>query len=67
LAEGLLDPARIHGELGELSAGQKAGRTSDSEITIADLTGVGVQDAAVADWVVKAAHSANLGEMIETR
>jgi ornithine cyclodeaminase len=66
VAEGLLDPARIHGELGELAAGQKAGRTSDSQITIADLTGVGVQDAAVAACVALAARAADLGETIET-
>ena len=65
VAEGLLDPARIHGELGELAAGLKPGRASDAEITIADLTGVGVQDAAVADFVARAARAAALGEMIE--
>lgn len=65
VAEGRLDPARIHGELGELAAGLKPGRTSDGEITIADLTGVGVQDAAVSDFVAQAARAAALGEMIE--
>lgn len=65
VAEGVLDSARIHGELGELAAGRKPGRTSDTEITIADLTGVGVQDAAVADFVAGAAQAAGLGEMID--
>jgi ornithine cyclodeaminase len=65
VAEGLLDPVRIHGELGELAAGLKPGRTSESEITIADLTGVGVQDAAVADFVAGAADALSLGETIE--
>jgi ornithine cyclodeaminase len=64
-AEGLLDPGRIYGELGELAAGLKPGRTSDAEITVADLTGVGVQDAAVADCVVAAALAEGLGEIIE--
>lgn len=65
VADGSLDPARIHGELGELAAGLKPGRTSDAEITIADLTGVGVQDAAVAAFVASAADAADLGETIE--
>jgi ornithine cyclodeaminase len=65
VAEGLLDPARVHGELGELAAGLKPGRTSEGEITVADLTGVGVQDAAVADRVAAAALAAGLGETID--
>lgn len=35
-------------ELGEIAAGRKSGRTSDAQITIADLTGVGFQDTAIA-------------------
>lgn len=65
VAEGLLDPSRIYGELGELAAGLKAGRATETEITLADLTGVGVQDAAVADQVTAAAESAGLGQLIE--
>lgn len=35
-------------ELGEIVAGRKPGRTSEVQITIADLTGVGFQDTAIA-------------------
>jgi ornithine cyclodeaminase len=35
-------------ELGALAAGRKHGRSTDREITIADLTGVGFQDTAIA-------------------
>lgn len=45
---GLLRPAGVQGELGELVAGLKPGRTRDDQITIADLTGVGFQDTAIA-------------------
>ena len=42
-------------ELGEIVAGKKPGRTSDVQITIADLMGVGFQDTAIAsaayDWL----------------
>lgn len=47
-----LDSTAIYAELGELAAGLKPGRTTDEEITLADLTGVGVQDAAVANYVI---------------
>jgi len=41
--------------LGELVAGAVAGRARDADITLADLTGVGVQDAAIAALVVRRA------------
>ncbi|MFO7693982.1 MAG: hypothetical protein R6V57_12910 [Vicinamibacterales bacterium] len=48
LAAGLLREADVRGQLGELVAGRKPGRTRDDEITICDLTGVGFQDTAIA-------------------
>ena len=48
LDAGLLRPDRVHAELGEIVAGLKAGRTTAEQITIADLTGVGFQDTAIA-------------------
>ena len=35
-------------ELGEIVAGRHDGRTNERQITIADLTGVGFQDTAIA-------------------
>jgi ornithine cyclodeaminase len=54
VAEGALDPDRI-AELGSVIAGDAAGRTDPGQITIADLTGVAVQDIAIARAVVAAA------------
>jgi ornithine cyclodeaminase len=51
LAAGLLREDQVHGQLGEVVAGRKAGRTSVSQITVADLTGVGFQDTAIASEV----------------
>lgn len=48
-----LRPDRVHGELGEIVAGIKKGRTSDTQITIADLTGVGFQDTAIASRAIE--------------
>jgi ornithine cyclodeaminase len=50
LAAALLTRHDVHGELGQIVAGRKPGRTSDRQITIADLTGVGFQDTAIASY-----------------
>jgi ornithine cyclodeaminase len=47
LAAGLIDQASVI-ELGAIVAGRASGRTTDDQITIADLTGVGFQDTAIA-------------------
>src|SRR5881396_1897408 len=54
LAAGTVTKDKVTGELGDLAAGRLAGRETASEITVADLTGVGVQDAAVAEALVEA-------------
>src|SRR5713226_6339014 len=62
---GVFRPADVYAELGEIAAGRKPGRTSDAEITVADLTGVGVQDAALAELVVVAAARQGAGRALE--
>ena len=54
IAAGVLTPERVYGELGDLAAGRLAGRQDPGEITVADLTGVGVQDAAIAAAALEA-------------
>jgi ornithine cyclodeaminase len=54
IAAGVLSANRVYGEIGDLAAGRLAGRQDPDEITVADLTGVGVQDAAIAATVVEA-------------
>jgi ornithine cyclodeaminase len=44
----LLTRHDVHAELGQVVAGVKPGRTNASQLTIADLTGVGFQDTAIA-------------------
>ncbi len=48
LDAGLLTRHDVHAELGQILAGRKPGRTHADQITIADLTGVGFQDTAIA-------------------
>ena len=53
IAAGVVNREKVYAELGDLAAGRLPGRESASEITVADLTGVGVQDAAIAQAVVE--------------
>jgi len=48
-------------ELGELTSGRKPGRQNDDEVTICDLTGVGVQDTAIAMLAYRRAIDKGLG------
>lgn len=53
IAAGVVTRRKVTGELGDLAAGRLLGREQADEITIADLTGVGVQDAAIVEPVVE--------------
>lgn len=48
-------------ELGDLTSGRERGRTTDKEITVCDLTGVGVQDTAIALLAYRKATEKGLG------
>ncbi len=50
---GAIAKEKIYAELGEITAGLKPGRTSEDEIIVCDLTGVGVQDVAAASLVLE--------------
>jgi ectoine utilization protein EutC len=52
-------------ELGEIIAGRKPGRESDEQITVCDLTGVGVQDTAIALLADRKAVERGLGVNVE--
>ena len=48
LAAGVMTEDQVHAELGQVVAGVKSGRTRADQLTVADLTGVGFQDTAIA-------------------
>ncbi len=58
---GFADAHAQHAELGQIIAGQTKGRTSDSDITLCDLTGTGAQDTAIATLAVARARAADAG------
>jgi ectoine utilization protein EutC len=48
-------------ELGQVTAGLESGRTDDRQITVCDLTGLGVQDTAIAVFAFQKAIARGLG------
>lgn len=52
-------------ELGEVIFDKSMGRTSASQITIADLTGTGLQDTAIATLAVRKCNSSSVGTVFE--
>lgn len=65
LEAGVLPPDAPVLELGEITSGKQPGRTSEEQITVCDLTGVGVQDTAIAALAVRRAAEQGLGLTIE--
>jgi ornithine cyclodeaminase len=65
LREGILSKDSTVKELGQLTSGSEAGRKNDREITLCDLTGVGVQDTTIAVLTYQKAISLGLGTSIE--
>lgn len=63
--EGFLPPEDEIVELGELTSGMKPGRNNNEQVTVCDLTGVGVQDTQIARFAYKRALENDLGLTIE--
>ncbi len=65
LEAGIISPDDEIIELGDLTSGRHPGRSSDDEITVCDLTGVGVQDTAIALLAYRKAMEQGLGLQIQ--
>lgn len=65
LQQGLITPAHIHAELGEVVAGLKPGRENEEEITFFKSVGVAVQDVAAACRALREAQVRGLGTEVE--
>ena len=65
IAKGLLSRSDIHADIGEVVAGLKAGRTTDSEITVFDSTGLAIQDVITAWHAYRVAVEKGLGTEID--
>jgi len=63
---GLVAEATTFPELGEVIAGRKPGRSHRDQITVADLTGTGIQDTAIATLAAARAVAADAGMTFES-
>ena len=66
IAAGLIAPDAQCVELGQIVAGTAPGRRNASEITVADLTGTGAQDTAIAVLAARRAAEAGAGSGFDT-
>ncbi len=62
IAAGLVPADRGFPELGQVIAGLAPGRTAPDQITLADLTGTGIQDTAIAALAMTRARAAGAGK-----
>lgn len=67
LTAGVITLDRVQGELGELITGKIPGRTDPSQITVADLTGLEVQNTAIATLALEKALFLGLGQRVESQ
>jgi ornithine cyclodeaminase len=61
LEAGVFRKDMVYGELGALASGRLPGRTGEDELTVADLTGLGIQDTAIAALVTRLADEHDAG------
>ncbi len=64
LAAGLLTRDQVHAELGDILAGTRPGRTSDTETFVFDGTGTALQDIAAATLLVDEARRRGVGREV---
>ncbi|MCS7117268.1 MAG: alanine dehydrogenase [Thaumarchaeota archaeon] len=65
IRQGLLDVGEIKGEIGDVVAGKKAGRTDDGEVTVYDSTGLAILDLATGELIYRKALKEDVGTWIE--
>jgi ornithine cyclodeaminase len=65
ISEGLMTPANIDAELGQVAAGRVSGRLEDSEITVFKSVGLAVQDLAAAALALRQAEAQDVGTEID--
>ncbi len=54
----------VYGKMGALTSGRLPERTDEDELTVADLTGLGIQDAAIAALVTRLAKQQDAGRHV---
>ena len=65
LRAGLITPAHILGEIGEVANGSKAGRCAAADVTLYKSLGIAAQDLAAAHYILEQARAAGLGQLVD--
>jgi ornithine cyclodeaminase/alanine dehydrogenase-like protein (mu-crystallin family) len=65
ISTGAINAEHIHAEIGELVAGDRPGRTDDTQITLYKSVGIAVQDAAAAALVLANARARGIGAEVD--
>lgn len=65
IQEKSIDSDHIHGEIGEVLAGSKAGRESAAEMTLYKSVGIAIQDVAAANLVYRKALERGIGTTVD--
>src|SRR5262249_22093253 len=65
VSRGFVNAPESVGELSELLAGTRSGRTSDDQITLFRSLGLGIEDLAAAEHVVAKAHDQGIGVVVD--
>lgn len=65
LQEGAIAPDHLLGELGDLLVGRLPGRTAPEEVTVFKSLGLGAEDVAAAEWVLREAERRGIGTLID--
>ncbi len=60
----LVEKGGVHAELGEIIAGDKPGRSDDTEITLFDATGIAFQDLVTAGLALKLSKEKGIGKRV---
>ncbi len=64
LKKGLISRKDIYGTIGQIVAGRREGRTTSSEMTVFDSTGLAIQDVAIASLVYEKAIESKAGRCV---
>lgn len=64
-AAGIVSDEHVHGELGEVIAGQAPGRTGEEQVTVFDSGGTAIETVAGATLIYEKAVEAGLGQLVE--
>lgn len=65
IKEKAIDENHVYGEIGEILAGVKTGRSSAGEVTLYKSVGIAIQDVATANLVYRKALETNVGSLVE--